>query len=468
MAACSASVMPSSYSMMEMGVPDYGGGPVGRAPHRNLDALQAPDRAPDALFTLTAAMGYQAIGGIRQRVMTFNGSTPGPTLRATQGDLVEVRLTNQDVARGVTIHWHGVDLVGSQDGVAGVTQNAVLPGEEFVYRFVVPDAGTYWYHAHQDSVREVRMGLIGALVIQPSPSDAFVESAPTSDLLALVHTYGTVTTLNGAAGSTYVPVVAGTTRVRFVNSNNGPALVSATQPFIVAAIDGFDIPGGTMLSNNYVDVPAGGRVDLLVTVSSQNTRVGLLSGPSLVIGPDGSGAAPELSSSARFDALTYGTPGGSAQALSALGPPQRNFTYRIGSRSGFLNGRAGTWFTINAKIIPKVPIYMVRDGDVVRFTIVNRTPFLVHPMHLHGHHALVVSRNGQPATGAPWWVDSLEVLPGETYEIVLKADNPGAWMFHCHNLPHARAGLVTHMMYEGVHSQYLIGRVTNRLTNQPE
>ena len=222
-----------------------------------------------------------------------------------------------------------------------------------------------------------------------------------------------------------------------------------------------------MLSNSYVDVPAGGRVDLLVTVSSQNTRVGLLSGPSLVIGPDGSGAAPELSSSARFDALTYGTPGGSAQALSALGPPQRNFTYRIGSRSGFLNGRAGTWFTINGKIIPKVPIFMVRDGDVVRFTIVNRTPFLVHPMHLPATAPLsclvTASRPGRS-----WWVDSLEVLPGETYEIVLKADNPGAWMFHCHNLPHARAGLVTHMMYEGVHSRYLIGRVTNRLTNQPE
>lgn len=151
-----------------------------------------------------------------------------------------------------------------------------------------------------------------------------------------------------------------------------------------------------------------------------------------------------------------------------MGPPQRNFTCRIGSRSGYLNGRAGTWFTINGKIIPKVPIYMVRDGDVVRFTIVNRTPFLVYPMHLHGHHALVVSRNGQPATGDAWWVDSLEVLPGETYEIVLRADNPGVWMFHCHNLPHARGGLVTHMMYEGVRSRYLIGRVTNRLTNQPE
>ena len=57
---------------------------------------------------------------------------------------------------------------------------------------------------------------------------------------------------------------------------------------------------------------------------------------------------------------------------------------------------------------------------------------------------------------------------GETYEIILRADNPGAWMFHCHNLPHARAGLMTHMMYQGVHSPYRIGQVSGRLTNQPE
>lgn len=74
-------------------------------------------------------------------------------------------------------------------------------------------------------------------------------------------------------------------------------MITATQPFIVAAIDGCDIAGGSMLSNTYIDVPAGGRVDLLVTVSSENVRVGLLSGPSLVIGPDGSGGAPDLSGS---------------------------------------------------------------------------------------------------------------------------------------------------------------------------
>jgi FtsP/CotA-like multicopper oxidase with cupredoxin domain len=86
-------------------------------------------------------------------------------------------------------------------------------------------------------------------------------------------------------------------------------------------------------------------------------------------------------------------------------------------------------------------------------------------MHLHGHHAVVLSRNGQPATGSPGWVDSLEVKVGERFEIAFVADNPGIWMDHCHNLPHASEGLVAHMMYGGVTSSFKIG---DDAGNEPE
>jgi FtsP/CotA-like multicopper oxidase with cupredoxin domain len=78
-------------------------------------------------------------------------------------------------------------------------------------------------------------------------------------------------------------------------------------------------------------------------------------------------------------------------------------------------------------------------------------------MHLHGHHALVLSRNDVKATGSPWWTDSLDVEGGETYEIVFVADNPGIWMDHCHNLTHAQQGLIAHLMYDGVTTPYLVG-----------
>ncbi len=80
---------------------------------------------------------------------------------------MEVVLRNEDVDDGVTIHWHGVDVPNAEDGVAGVTQNAVLPGESYTYRFRAEQVGTFWYHTHQVSSKEVRRGLFGAFVIEP-------------------------------------------------------------------------------------------------------------------------------------------------------------------------------------------------------------------------------------------------------------------------------------------------------------
>ncbi len=67
----------------------------------------------------------------------------------------------------MTIHWHGVDVPNAEDGVAGVTQNAVLPGESYTYRFRAEQVGTFWYHTHQVSSKEVRRGLFGVIVIEP-------------------------------------------------------------------------------------------------------------------------------------------------------------------------------------------------------------------------------------------------------------------------------------------------------------
>jgi FtsP/CotA-like multicopper oxidase with cupredoxin domain len=134
----------------------------------------------------------------------------------------------------------------------------------------------------------------------------------------------------------------------------------------------------------------------------------------------------------------------------------RRFEYVIGRRPGFLDGRPGMWWTVNGHMWPDVPMYTVAPGDVVTMRVANESGE-VHPMHLHGHHAWVMSRNGVGATGSPWWVDSLNVRDGETYEIAFVADNPGVWMDHCHNLPHAAEGLVAHLMYTGHTTPYMVG-----------
>ena len=142
----------------------------------------------------------------------------------------------------------------------------------------------------------------------------------------------------------------------------------------------------------------------------------------------------------------------------------RSFKYSIGRKPGFIDGKPGYWWSINGHLYPDMPMMTVREGDVVHMTISNHSGE-VHPMHLHGHHAVVLTRDGKPVTGSPWWFDSLDVQNGETFEVAFVADNPGIWMDHCHNLKHAAQGMVTHLMYEGVTTPYELGSDSG---NEPE
>jgi FtsP/CotA-like multicopper oxidase with cupredoxin domain len=391
---------------------------------------------------------------------TLNHLSPGPEIRAQQGDLVEVTLVNESVQDGMTLHWHGVDVPAAEDGVAGVTQDAVMPGKTFVYRFVVRDVGTYWYHSHQQSHEQVKGGLFGPLVVTPQ------QALPGKDVLAAVHTYDKIRTVNGGYGERRTDVAPGSVvRVRLINTDNGPMVswVDGT-PYKVVAVDGTEVNQPTLVDGKAVLVTAGGRVDLQLTVPSDGTavRVGLGGGPTtLVVGPH-DGAAPASGAPAdRVDLLSYGKP-----APLGFDPSQadRRFEYKIGRRIGFSNGKPGLWWTINGHQYPDVPMFVVAQGDVVRMTVQNKSG-QVHPMHLHGHHVVVLSRNGVAATGSPWRVDSLNVEDGETYEIAFLADNPGIWMDHCHNLTHAAQGLVTHLMYEGISTPY---RIDGSARNKPE
>jgi FtsP/CotA-like multicopper oxidase with cupredoxin domain len=478
-----SSLMPEEYSVMEMGYVDLGGGPepAAHAGHvaqgtgaggshtgTDISTLVAADGPADVRLDLTArAETFRLASGESYRGFTFNGGSPGPTVRATEGDLVEVRVHNDNVADGVTVHWHGVDVPNAMDGVAGVTQDAVPPGDSFTYRFVADQAGTYWYHSHQLSHEQVRGGLFGAVVVDPAQPARSPSTEPVAaDVLALVHVYGAHRTLNGAAGDTPVEVAAGErVRVRVVNTDNGPMTTWVSGAgFRVVAVDGTDLVGPETVEDRSVVVTAGGRVDLEVDVPAAGARVEL-GGNAVVLGPSGSTPGAEPRPGEFVDLLSYGSPGEDSAVERLRGvAPDRTFDYVIDRRPGFHQGRPGIWWTVNGRMWPDVPMFTVTSGDVVRMHIRNDSGE-VHPMHLHGHHALVLSRDGAPATGSPWWVDSLNVAHGEEYVVAFVADNPGIWMDHCHNLPHAAEGLVAHLMYAGHDTPFRIG---GRGGNEPE
>ena len=159
-----ASLVPKNISVLDMGYPDYGGAAPAASGHaghggtggRGVETLIAdPARKAEVAVNLTAESAALTVGARTLPGYTLNGTSPGPTITATEGDLVEVRLRNASVPDGVAVHWHGVDVPNAMDGVAGVTQDAVPVGGEFVYRFVAEQVGTYWYHSHQVSHEQV-------------------------------------------------------------------------------------------------------------------------------------------------------------------------------------------------------------------------------------------------------------------------------------------------------------------------
>lgn len=445
-------------------------GTLGSAAEVGVNSLIAdPDRPADVRVELVARQQTIDIpGGHPVEGYTLNDSSPGPEIRARQGDLVEVAFMNESVADGATLHWHGIDVPNAADGVAGITQDAVPVGGRHVYRFEATDAGTYWYHSHQLSHVQVERGLLGAIVIEPASAepaatDAAASTDAAADVTALLHVYGGQHTLNGRVADERVDASPGTTvRVRVINTDQGTAAVWSDAPFRVVATDGHDVNEPTDIEGRRVLVPAGGRADVAVRAPANGAAVRLHVGGarSVVIGdPEASAPPAARQPSETLDLLAYGTPAALSFGTTA---PDRVFDYVIARRFGIVDGRPGNFWTINGRMFPDVPMFHVREGDVVVMHLRNDSGD-VHPMHLHGHHVVVLARDGVAASGSPWIVDSLDVRPGESYEIAFVADNPGIWSDHCHTLPHAVDGLIAHVMYDGVTTPFTIdGSAGNR------
>ena len=119
-------------------------------------------------FELSIAETPVNFTGAPRMATTVNGSIPAPTLRWREGDTVTIRVTNR-MNRSTSIHWHGILLPYQMDGVPGISFKGIPPGETFIYRFQVRQAGSYWYHSH--SGFQEQTGLYGAIIIDPAGAD---------------------------------------------------------------------------------------------------------------------------------------------------------------------------------------------------------------------------------------------------------------------------------------------------------
>lgn len=435
----------------------------------SLAQLQEPQSTTAHIdrFTLTAQATQIALDAdTKVSAWTFNGTAPGPTLHVQQGDEVVVTLVNH-LSFGVTIHWHGVRVPNAADGVAGVTQDAVKPGQSYVYRFTVLDAGTYWYHSHQFSYDETTNGLFGMLVVDPVTPTIHTDV----DYSVALHSWNgpsnqTLYTMNASDGTLQQAARPGQwVRLRIANTaetpSGNPQLVTLVgAPFQVVSLDGHDLNGPQWLNSTplpigaaqrydlYFQMPSHGSVSLVTAADSQSyART-----PALIVG---AGVLPVVLPMVTkwFDLTTYGTP--TANPITAQSHFNATYNIVLGNQMGTSLGRSGMTYTLNGKVFPDTGMIMVKEGQLIKLHFDNHTN-LYHPMHLHGHVFTVLAENGLPLTGSPIHQDTVLVPPHATYDVAFVANNPGIWMLHCHNFLHANWGMDMMVMYN-VSTPYTVG-----------
>jgi len=134
-----------------------------------LNGWSLPWRMKDGVkeFHLVAEPVVREIApGMKARLWGYNGSSPGPTIEAVEGDRVRIFVTNK-LPEVTSVHWHGILVPSGMDGVAGLTQPPIGVGKTFMYEFVLQRAGTHMYHPHADETVQMAMGMMGLFIIHP-------------------------------------------------------------------------------------------------------------------------------------------------------------------------------------------------------------------------------------------------------------------------------------------------------------
>lgn len=411
-------------------------------------------------------------------VMAYNEQVPGPTLRIPQGKRVNFLIKN-GLDQPTSLHWHGIRLENRMDGVPGLTQDPIAPGEDFEYSFIAPDAGTYWYHSHLKSWEQVGRGLYGPLIVEESAhievdsdhlfvaddwrlDDAGQIAGNFGHMRDASHggRLGNWLTINGATKPTFVARPGERIRLRCISVANARIMEFAFPGLTaqIIAIDGQPLSAAQQPDNAVTLAPAQ-RADLiidvpvndtkefvinevstgkplaaaLVVVSGEPIRARVKEPGSLILPANPLPHDLDMNDAMSVDLLMEGGAMGQLREASYHGQmfDLRSLVMEKGKAWAF-NGEAGT--TVS-------PLFKAPLGRVVTVNMVNDTRW-PHAMHIHGHHFRVIQKNGSPVSNSPWR-DTELMQPGDKTSIAFVADNPGKWLFHCHMLEHHMAGMGT-------------------------
>jgi FtsP/CotA-like multicopper oxidase with cupredoxin domain len=430
------------------------------------------DSAPIALMARERSLSL--LPGATTPIWAYRDEWP-LVLRAPRGQPFHAVLTNA-LPEHTAIHWHGIRLPNPMDGVPYMTQPPVEPGQSFAYEFSPPDAGTFFFHPHCNTVAQLGRGLAGVLIVEDEADvgrfstdlvcaikdwrlkdDGSFDLFSTDKGAARAGTFGNVETVNGQPAAKLEALANGWVRLRVLNLDVTRIVVLAldgAEGFLIAT-DGNPLPpvplktwtlGPAMRADIAFRMPAqsgvrlqnvwGAKPELLAEIAlTESALPAIGSMPALA---SSRVAEPDLNSAERLTLdLTAGHVSPELEAwlkensslgLDALCLPQRTFWA--------INGKS--WSGQSHKLKPP-PLAELKLGKSYVFELFNGTPH-PHPMHLHGHTFRVLrsSKNEIVAHLA----DTVLIAPKERVEIGFTADNPGEWMMHCHIIEHQETGMM--------------------------
>ena len=410
-------------------------------------------------------------------VWAYGGTVPGSLIRVRRGDEVNIQLVN-NLPEPTTVHWHGVRLDNAMDGVADLTQEPVLPGETFDYRFIVPDAGTYWYHPHYRSWEQLARGLYGLLIVEETDppevdrdialifddwrvgDDGEIDEESFGSMRDRSHAgrLGNVLTVNGESQPNIAVRAGERIRIRLLNAANARVmnLHLVGLALTLVALDGQPIQPREISDGRLLLAP-GQRADIIAFMESEpgsTSEVRLVLRDQEVVAANFVYTEESPLQSNRHEIV----PKLSDNALSTpdLSNPKHVVMHMEGGamgqmRSANYKGRLleirelvqqGMVWALNGTVgRPDNPLFEVPVGQtvVVEIRNDNRWP---HAMHFHGHHVSPLTVNDEPYEYKEWR-DTVLLQGNDTQTVAFVADNPGRWMIHCHMLEHQAAGMAT-------------------------
>jgi FtsP/CotA-like multicopper oxidase with cupredoxin domain len=386
----------------------------------------------------------------------FNQQVPGPLLKARKGDTLVVTVKN-NLSEPTIVHWHGIRLPATMDGT-GEVQKPIPPGESFTYRFEVPDAGTFWYHSHQNETMQMERGMYGGIVVEDE-NDPVVDNdrAFLIDDMKLTSDNafkkgnaigrwierhdgreGSTCLLNGKEAMTLHMHAGQVERWRLINASSARyfKLSLSGKPFKVIATDGGLLEEAR--TETELLITPGERYDILVGPFNEWEVFQIETLPynrmTFLKAKKHSYATVHVMEEKPSTAVI-------PQKLSVIEPlaPQDAPVNRKIKLSVEPSLKRGIDFTVNGEMHCNDEPVMV--GELQVWEVAN-TSLMDHPFHLHGFFFQVIEENGK-APEYKAWKDTYNLKPKSKIKIAWLPDNrPGRWMYHCHILEHHEAGMM--------------------------